>query len=245
MRRSTYLHILLLFAFVFAGCEAILFDDLSEMDQLSIHGEHYSFVQVNSSFIITLKQQQEFGVTIDAPAELIDGIEAKIVNDTLVITDTNSYKWSPSYKIPRLMLCFPNLPRMHIKAPVDMETDGTITQPSLRIVTTSHTGRVNLNVDMTSLTIVTGNTYDSGIFTVTGTATNASFWMRNSASLHALELNSPNLRVVNNSKGNSYVQANGKLRVTLNSYGNIFYQGTPSEIVIDELSSTGKLIPLD
>ena len=98
---------------------------------------------------------------------------------------------------------------------------------------------------MTSFTIVTGNTYDSGIFTVTGTATNASFWMRNSASLHALELNSPNLRVVNNSKGNSYVQANGKLRVTLNSYGNIFYQGTPSEIVIDELSSTGKLIPLD
>jgi 5-enolpyruvylshikimate-3-phosphate synthase len=126
-----------------------------------------------------------------------------------------------------------------------MSTEGTITQPSLRIITTSHTGRVNLDVDMNSLSIVTGNTYDSGIFTVSGSASSASFWMRNSATLHALDLVSGNVRVVNNSKGDSYVCTDGNLRVTINSFGNIYYQGNPQQIVVEEMSSTGSLIPLN
>jgi hypothetical protein len=237
--------LLLSLATLLAGCEVLFFDDLSSMQQVTVSDKPYKFVEVRSSFNITLKQQDEFDIIVDAPEELIDGIEIFIANDSLIVNDTNKYQWTPSYKIPKLTLCFPNLPNIHIKAPVDMSTEGTITQPSLRIITTSHTGRVNLDVDMNSLSIVTGNTYDSGIFTVSGSASSASFWMRNSATLHALDLVSGNVRVVNNSKGDSYVCTDGNLRVTINSFGNIYYQGNPQQIVVEEMSSTGSLIPLN
>lgn len=233
------------FTALLTGCEVILFDDLSETEQLMVSSECFKHIVITNSFDIVLKQQDDFSVTIDAPVELHDGVKVSIVNDTLTISDTNKFQWSPSYIIPRVTFSFPNLPSIYVKAPVNIQTDGILKQTTFRILTTAHTGSINLNIDVTSLSITTGHTYDSGVFTVTGQAGNASFWMRNSASLNAIDLDSDNVRITNNSRGDSYVRSNSKLRVTINSYGNVYYSGNPNEIVIDEQSSTGKLIPLN
>ncbi|MDY0200653.1 MAG: head GIN domain-containing protein [Bacteroidales bacterium] len=232
------------FAPLLSGCEALFFDDLSEIEQLTISNESFKHIVVSNSFNIVLKQQEDFSVTVEAPVELQDGVKVRIVNDTLTISDTNKYQWSPSYKIPCVTFSFPTLPSIHIKAPVNMQTVGVVKQPAFRLLTTAHTGTINLNVDVTSLSVGTGHTYDSGVFTVTGKAGNAFFWMRNSASLNASNLDSDNVRVINNSRGDSYVRTNGKLQVIINSHGNVYYSGTPNEIVIEELTSTGSLIRL-
>lgn len=236
--------VLICFASTLSGCESILFDDLSEIEQQTVSNEYFKHIVATNSFNIVLKQQDDFSVTVEAPVELQDGVRVSIVNDTLTISDTNKYKWSPSYKMPCVTFGFPNMPSMHIKAPANVQTEGVLKQSTFRLLTTSHTGNISLNVDVTSLSVVTGKTQDSGVFTVVGRAGNASFWMRNSASLNAINLDSDNVRVINNSRSDSYVHTNGTLRVTINSCGNVYYSGTPNEIVIDELSSTGSLIPL-
>ena len=240
-----FLHtVFICFVSMFFGCEAFLFDDLSDVEHCVVSSEYFKHIVVANSFDIVLKQQDYYSVTVQAPVELQEGVRVSIVNDTLTISDNNRYQWSPSYKMPVVIFGFPNLPSMHIKAPANVQVDSVLKQHSFRLLTTSHTGNINLNVDVMTLSVGTGYTYDSGVFTISGRTGNASFWMRNSSTLNAIDLNSESLRVINNSRGDSYVRTNGKLRVTINSYGNVYYLGNPSEIVVEEQSSTGELIPL-
>ena len=244
MNKHLFRIVLICFTLLLTGCEGLFFDNLSETQKLTISNESFKHIVVSSSFNIVLKQQEDFAVTVEAPVELLNGVQVSIVNDTLTISDTNKYQWSPSYIIPSVTFAFPNLPSIHIKAPVNLQTEGIVKQSSFQILTTSHTGSVNLNVDVDYLSIVTGFTYDSGVFTVTGRASSAFLWMRNAALLNALDLLLDNVWIINNSRGDSYIQTKGKLQVAINSSGNVYYLGTPNEIVIDELSSTGSLIPL-
>ena len=68
--------------------------------------------------------------------------------------------------------------------------------------------------------------------------------MRNGSWIDATNLKAEDVRIRNNSVMDSKIYVSNELKAFLNTHGNIYYQGDPEKIIIEEQSSKGKLIPL-
>ena len=226
------------------GCEDMILDRYGDIETVEETLPVITKFEVLNGFNIYLKPDTLYKIIVEAPSAMLGDIVFDVNEGVLTLSDKNGFKWNPAYVTPSVTICFPVLEHISIAAPANIKTLGTIQQESLYILTTLHTGVVELDVDVDRLNIITGNSIDSGIFIISGRAANASFWMRNSASLNALSLDAGFVRMINNTKGDSYVQVNQTLRVVLNSYGNVYYTGNPTTIDIQERSSTGNLYPL-
>lgn len=226
------------------GCEDMILDRYGDIETVEEPLPVITKLEALNGFNIYLKPDTLYKIIVEAPRAKLGNIVFEVNDSVLTLADRNGFKWNPAYVIPSVTLCFPLLENISIAAPANIKSIGTIQQESLYIETARHTGLVELDVDVDWLSIITGNSVDSGIFIVSGRAAKASFWMRNSASLNALSLDAGFVRMINNTKGDSYVQVNQILRVVLNSYGNVYYTGNPTTIDIQERSSTGNLFPL-
>ncbi len=238
--RLPYLSFLLVVVLASCGND---FNDNNEL-QREVADIAFKQVRVNDVFDVVLKQDAEFRVEINAPASTIDGIDCFVNGDTLELFDRNPRKWRTGYVTPQVVIYFPTLEYFRSYAPGNISSSGTISQTNFRVFITHHIGTVNLDVDVDNLGLFAGNTNNMGIYNISGRADYAYMWMRNGCTLKAEGLSVKSARVINNSYNNIYINIDSKLRVTLNSSGNVYYRGNPSEIIIEEQSSTGKLIKL-
>jgi len=164
------------------------------------------------------------------------------------LEDSNLKNRLPSYKTPSIVISFPEIEYFRMRAPGEIETDGVIKQNTFKLLSIRHIGTFRMAFDVGYLQVVTGLNRSASKYIISGEAQRAYFWMRNSSKLNALELNTKNrTTIVNNSIRDSYVNVtnNNTFKVTLNAYGNVYYKGSPEEIIIEEQSSDGRLIQIE
>ncbi len=191
--------ILLSILLVQTSCERMFFEDLSDITKQVYDDIQFKELKVKSGFNIVLKQDSIYRVVIETPREFQENILVSIDTDTLIIEDKNSKKWVASYLPSTVIVHFPTISRVKLVSPSNIDTEGTITQSSFRILSTNHSGTVNLNLDVNSLSIITGFTFDTGIYNLYGKANSAYVWARNVVSVNALNLEIGSARIVNNS----------------------------------------------
>ena len=242
MIRIRFIFFYLLLIALLTSCDNDFDDNL--LSQREVADIVFKQVRVNDVFNVVLKQDTDFRVEICAPESTINGIDCFVNGDTLELFDRNPRKWRTGYVTPQVTIYFPTLEYFRAYAPGNISTLGTIAQSNFKVFITRHIGTVNLNVDVENLSLFAGNTDNMGRYIVQGKANYAYFWMRNGCFLDAQNLELGSARVINNSYNNVYINIDSKLRVSLNSSGNVYYRGNPSEIIIEEQSSTGKLIKL-
>lgn len=225
-----------------SSCEKLFFNDLSKTTRLVFDDLDFNTVHINDSFNLHLVQDSVYKIIMEVSEELAENMEYLSDGDTAKLYDHNSKKWLPSYTTPIVYIHFPVLDHLRIRAPGHISTIGTIQQKSFSLLVTQHTGQINLNLEVENLRIITGITRNYGQYIISGTATEAYLWMRSACSLDAYDLNAENTRIINNTINYTRVRANSILRTKITASGNVYYQGTPHEIIIEEQSSSGRLI---
>lgn len=84
-----------------------------------------------------------------------------------------------------------------------------------------------------------------GYYKVKGKCNDTHITSRGYGFIKTDNLISENCYVRHTGKGDVYVNVSGRLKVSLEFTGNVYYRGNPSEIVIDRQLSSGRLIPLE
>jgi hypothetical protein len=201
-------------------------------------------ISVNDIFEIELKNDTVFSAQMTGRKNILDNISVEVIGNSLEISDKNSYKWLPDYPVVKLLISFPDLSLIDINSASRVYSKDTLNISRLSILAGAQLIELDLAVDALYIHLRTG-TDNYGHYTLKGYTESSDLWLFGSAQLWAGKLRTNTARVRNYSIGDCYVYVNNELRVWLEHYGNIYYYGSPEEIIIERESSRGRLIKVD
>jgi len=225
---------------LFQGCtKGVFFPDDPGVIEYSLPA--FTNLQVNSIFEVELRNDSLYSVRLEGNRKLLENISVELVDDTLKLSDDNSFAWLPDYPRTKLVISLPELRSIWINSPSRIYSTDTLSLVSLFIYSFGLLAETDLTVNAGYLYFTTD--YNNfGYYIFRGFAHEARLRTFGSAELDAGELIVNNANVINYSIGNSYIHVENRLRAWLGHYGNIYYSGSPQEVVIESMRSRGRLI---
>jgi len=204
--------------------------------------EYFSKLSFYDIFDVVLKNDTVFSVRLESPEKFIDNISINLDSAELLFRDENFARWLPDYPRPKVTISLPRLDdQLLAKSPIKLTTSDTLRINSLNLVFLGKTGEFDLTMDVNSFYMVNGSD-NYAFYYFRGFAKTAKFWPRGSSQIDASMLTTQDCFIYNNSIGDCFVNASHKIEARLNTAGNVYYSGDPSEIIISEESGSGKLI---
>ncbi len=200
-------------------------------------------IHVYNYFDVYLKTDTVNKIEIEAGENLLQNIETSIIDGVLTIKDLNACGFIKGYDKKKLYISADTLFAVEIYDGVNLYSSDTLKFPSLKVKYLSDLGHCNLTVDCKALTFQVW--YGSGAYILKGQTDYLYFDIEHLAIGYADELETTTATVLNNSMGNCFINVNGELKASILDEGNIYYQGNPTNIVIEERTGTGKLIKND
>ena len=241
MLRS-FLPALMLAAGIFHGCDKGVFfrssPDVTKETTLSPFGG----ISVNSIFQIELRNDPEFSISMTGPESILENISFEVVDNMLEVSDGNPYQWLPDYPVVRIVITFPDLERIELNSAAAIYSLDTLDLAELLVVAMAQLIEFDLIVDAGRVYLRTG-TDNYGHYTFRGKAELLELHVFGSSQVWAEQLLAGSARVRNFSIADCHIYAEDELRVWLEHYGNIYYYGSPEEVIVESDNSRGKLIP--
>lgn len=226
------------------GCEKSIFFSSEQKVSKKIFLDPFGEMEVNDIFAIELRNDSVFSVELTGGKNLVDNISFSISENRLELKDNNSLKWLPDYPGVRLTVSLPDINVITLNAPARIFSADTLNVSSLSVISLRLLTETDLTVKASHIHLRTQTT-DFGHYTFKGKSESSDLVIFGSAQLHAVELETSDARVRNYSTGDCYVHASNLLRVRLEHYGNIYYRGSPGEIIIERMNSRGRLIEIN
>jgi hypothetical protein len=214
--------------------------DITEEIVLDPFGE----LIVNDIFKIELRNDTVFSIRIKGKKGILEKISFIQGENTLELFDGNSRQWLPGYLPPVVTVSFPEISTIRLNAPARVFTADTLMINNLGIYSTGGMADVDITLKANRISLTTNYT-DFGYYILKGRTESSYVDIFGSAQLWAGELITKNSRVRNHSIGDCHVHASERLSVLLGHYGNIYYTGSPEEIIIEKMESRGRLYKLD
>jgi len=242
-KNAPYKLLLLLWVLVIhTSCEKGAFFNAGETVIREVLLEHnISTIEVNSMFEVTLVQDTINKAVVTCGENLQPDINIFIKDDILHLNNTLKYSWSRSYEKIKLELHLISIPQINVREPANITTRDTFKTNEFFLIDWGLFTELDVTLDVNNCAIDLSSD-DFGHYTVRGKAVSATFNGKGSSFIYANELQVQNCTVKQISIGDIYINVSNELRVSLLSSGNVYYRGNPNKIVIDKLSSSGKLI---
>jgi hypothetical protein len=232
---------LLLIAYLPAGCEKNLFfrtePELTEKTIL----DSFTEVSINDIFQVELRNDSVYSIQLTGKKSILERISFQVNGNILELHDRNSRQWMPGYPVVKLIISFPDISVISLNAPGELFSSDTLKVNSLLLLSRGQLTEMDLTLKSSHLFLVTG-TDDFSYYTLRGFSENTDLRVYGSAQLRAGGLKAENVSIRNISIGDCYIYAEKQLRVWLEHYGNVFYSGSPDEIIIETMTSRGRLI---
>lgn len=211
--------------------------DVNQMFELDSIG----IAEIAGVFNFELVQDTSWYLEVITGENILKHIEINNSNDSLVITNNNKCAWFKGYERPHLRLHFPNLQKINVLESCYLYSVDTITS-NMRIAVKTHLAEATLILNAKKLFFITYNS-TGGIYTFSGKVDQMFMAGHYNNVNDASGLIVKKAHVINESITDYKIWAEDELTVALLNTGNIYYKGNP-EIIIDSVSSTGKLISL-
>ena len=225
------------------SCEKILFTHEGNTTEKTETYEYFSQLTFYDIFDVELKTDTVFSIKLSSKEKFIENISISEDSGAIGFRDANFARWMPDYPRPRLIISFPRLDgNILTKSPIKLTSTDTLKLENLNLVILGKTGEFDLTMDVTNFKMVNGSD-NFEFFLFKGRANSASLWPRGSSLVDASGLICSDCYVYNNSIGDCSVNVTHTLTVRLNTIGNVVYSGNPVEVVVDEESGSGRLIP--
>jgi hypothetical protein len=233
---------IVLFAFVgLAGCS----DEYVEARR-TVSLTPFTSVDIHSVFSVYLVQDSFYGVDIVADDDIINNIDVRVQGDILSLVDNRKVKWTtPESNKVKVYVHAPDHGTINAYATYSLYSVGAITsnleiihQPNVRF------SEIDLNLDNGSF-YYWNNYMCAGKLTLRGQC--ESFDINNYAlhQVNASELRAQSGLISTYAKADCRVNVAGRLKYSLHGQGNIYVYGNPDELIMQEHTSSGKLIRVD
>ncbi len=216
-----------------SGEEIILESVLEEFDSLF----------VNDDFIVYLIQDTVNYISISGHEAFVNSTTFKIEDNSLILRNNHKCKFSkPKSNQISVYIKVNEISRIRLNAASKIISETELSNDDeIGLIIGSKYTEVDLNLNCK--TFYYWNTHlNGGKIILNGKVENLKLWNTSLGSVNASNLSAENVLIDTDSKADCHVNSNIKLDCTIRGEGNVYYTGTPSVILVNDTSSTGKLI---
>ena len=214
--------------------------------QQEISVDAFTKILVNRDIELILKQGLEFEVIIETGRNLINDIEAIVVDGQLKLTDHNTCNYVRDFGITKIYVTAPSITEIRSSTQYDVSSDGILDFENLKLLSEDFNvpgsftvGDFRLDVNLKTLGITTNNISS---FYITGQTENLFIgFFAGSGRFEGENLIAQNIHVFHRGSNDIIVNPQQSLVGQLVSTGNLISKNEPP-IVNVEVLYTGRLI---
>ncbi len=203
-------------------------------------------ILVNRDVELIVKEGIEFQVIIETGENLMNDIEAVVVDDELKISDNNTCNFVREYDITKVYITAPNLTSIRSSTQYDISSDGVLNYPDLSLISEDFNspgsftvGDFRMQINTDKLKIGSNNISS---FYLSGQVEDLFVGFYSGAGIFQGEdLLSQNVRVYHRGSNDMFVNPQETLTGELRGTGDLISLNNPSVIEVEQYY-TGKLI---
>lgn len=203
-------------------------------------------ILVNRDVELIIKDGASQQILIETGENLMNDVEAIVVDGKLILTDNNACNYVRDYGITKVYVTSPNITEIRSSTQYTVSSDGVLTYPSLTVLAedfgvpdTFTNGNFNLEIDNNSFILVFNNLANCFI---SGKTTNLSVtFAAGTSRFEGADLVAENVKVSNRSSNDMVVNPQASLTGSIRGTGDVISVNKPPVIDIEEIYK-GRLI---
>ena len=246
MREISYF---ILFFLIFA-CDSEnsgdCFQKSGSIIQQEISVDIFDKILVNRDIELIIKEGSEQKVVIETGANLLNDVEATVLEGKLTLTDNNACNYVRDYGLTRVYIMSPNITEIRSSTQYDISSDGVLTYPSLTILSEDFgvpgsitNANFNMQIDNDSFRVVFNNL--SNCF-ISGKTDNLNIlFAAGTPRFEGRDLIAQKVTVSNRGSNDMIVNPQQEIKGKISGIGDVISVNTPPIIDVEEVYR-GRLI---
>ena len=209
--------------------------------------DSFNKIFINRDIELIIKEGIEQKVVIETGENLINDVEAKVLDGKLTLTDNNNCNYVRSYGITKVFVTSPNITEIRSSTQYDVSSDGVLTYPSLTILSEDFNnpeneftnGNFKFQIDNSSFRLVFNNL--SNCF-ISGRTNNLNItFAAGTSRFEGRDLVAENVTIWNRSSNDMIVNPQQSITGRISGTGNVIAVNEPPIVDVEELYK-GRLI---
>lgn len=246
MKKVFYLFMIITFASCDSENANDCFQKTGNIIQQEIIVDAFDKILVNRNIELIVKEGAEHQVVIETGENLLNDVEAIVIDEKLTLTDNNSCNYVRDYGITKIYVTSPNITEIRSSTQYDVSSDGVLTYPNLTILAEDFnapdsftSGNFRLQIDNDSFRLVFNNL--SNCF-VSGNANNLNItFAAGTSRFEGRDLIAQNVTIWNRSSNDMIVNPQQSITGKILGAGDVIVVNTPPIIDVEE-QYKGRLI---
>jgi hypothetical protein len=226
--------------------EGDCFQTTGSIIQKEVSLEVFNKILVNRDIELIIKEGADQKVIIETGANLLNDVEAVVVDGTLTLIDNNNCNYVRDYGITKVHVTSPNITEIRSSTQYAIRSDGVLTYPSLTILSedfnepdTFTVGNFNLEIDNITFRVVFNNLSNAFI---SGKTTNLNVvYASGTSRFEGRNLVAQNVYVWNRSSNDMIINPVQELKGKISGTGHVISVNRPPIVEVEE-QYKGRLI---
>ena len=127
------------------------FQKTGSIIQQEIIVDTFDKILVNRDIELIIKEGAEQKVIIETGENLLNDVEAIVIDGKLTLTDNNSCNYVRDYGITKVYVTSPNITEIRSSTQYDVRSDGILTYPSLTILAEDFIVKLSYEIKQSSI----------------------------------------------------------------------------------------------
>ncbi|CAH8286720.1 putative autotransporter adhesin-like protein [Mariniflexile fucanivorans] len=246
MKKLTYILTLIILFSCNSENAGDCFQTTGTIIQQEISVSAFDKILVNRDVELIIKEGLEQKVIIETGKNLINDVEAVVLDGRLILTDNNSCNYVRDYGVTKIYVTSQNITEIRSSTQYDVSSDGVLTYPALTILAEDYnapdsftSGNFRLQIDNDNFNLVFNNLSNCYI---SGNTNNLNItFAAGTSRFEGANLIAQNVVLWNRSSNDMIVNPQQSIIGTISGTGNIISVTTPPIIDVQELYK-GRLI---
>lgn len=221
------------------------FQTAGKIIQQEVEVAPFEQITVHKNVELIVKQGPVQKIVIESGTNLMNDIEAVVVNNELILKDYNNCNFFRDYGITKVYVTSPNLHTIRNASQLNISSEGTLTYPSLYLQSTGEkstflsVGDYHLTVDNNSVVILSNGISN---FYINGKTDDLTLLFSDGDTrFEGQNLIAKNVVISHVSSNDILINPTQSLSGTIHSVGNVISYNKPPVVTLEALSK-GKLI---
>jgi hypothetical protein len=222
------------------------FQTEGDLVQAEVEVSAFENILVNRDVELIVKEGPEYTVLIETGSNMLNDVEAVVIDNELQLTDHNTCNFVRDYGITKIYVTAPNLKRIRNSSQYEVSSDGVLNYPELSLVSEDFNapgsftvGDFKLHINSNKLSIVSNNISS---FYISGTVNNLFIgFYAGAGRFEGENLVAQNVDVFHRGSNDMIVNPQVSLSGELRGTGNLISVNQPPTVTVEQFY-TGRLI---
>lgn len=206
----------------------------------SVSVPYFNKVEINDNVSLEITKDAMQSVDITTGSNLLEGIQAQVIDSVLVLHNNNTCNWMREYRNPVVTISNPDLLEITQHGYGSITSYDTLDYSTLRIISIEGSGDINLIVDLENLGISSNNIAN---YYVSGTARNLNLgFYFNDAIFFGKQLMVEECKITHRGSNTMHLNVSNSIKGVIDSFGDVvLYEQMPLIVEVDE-TSRGRIL---